>query len=660
MKDRIELPGVRDGAGGRRADHLRALLAVLQEAGGRMDSVEVKRLLRSRLKLTDRDLERDRNNNERWWVELTFQVIAYDKAGWFRRKGGLWSITTAGQEALRSLDAGELFLRAKAAYKKWAAQHKNEASTDEDVDDASDATKDTAPVDVRPTWLLGAGANGVWWPSFQKEKRIRVDFPSDDDGRTFGDLSKLSKDQIRSRLAAIRTQSNNKNFVHCAYQFAHEMQVGDLVIVRKGRSTILGFGRIAGDYMYSSHDGRDVHERSVEWLETRVVQLPANYLMAVKTLTEISRYRGFADVLLGRPTQAALQSLEQTAGMTAQVRDAYFANHPYRERTASDADAIVYKAKQLRVEDIVEESFVDSSIVEEIRKSIDRKLAVILQGPPGTGKSWFARQISELWAGDASRLESVQFHPAYQYEDFVRGLRPNDKGSFVAKDGPLVEIAERAHNNKDRNFVLFIDELNRANVARVLGETLSLIEKDKRDPRYAVRLGLAADDEDPFWLPPNLAIVATMNTADRSIALVDFALRRRFSFFTLPTAFDDPERFRAWLVDRLRGDEDPEAEEPLLAAMAESVESVVETIIECMQEINNMVRGAPGLGPGFLLGHSYFCPQEMVRDPGAWMRRIFAEEIQPMLQEYAAGNPKLEDRLLDPIRKRNLVAGPSK
>ena len=147
------------------------------------------------------------------------------------------------------------------------------------------------------------------------------------------------------------------------------------------------------------------------------------------------------------------------------------------------------------------------------------------------------------------QIQRVQFHPSYSYEDFVQGLRPVEGGGFVRKDGPLLSFCKDALEDQASPYVLIIDEINRGNVSKILGELLSLIEADKRDPRYGVTLAYARDDEPRFHVPPNMFVIGMMNTADRSLAFVDYALRRRFVFCDLEPAFGT-ERFDADLTRR--------------------------------------------------------------------------------------------------------------
>jgi MoxR-like ATPase len=163
------------------------------------------------------------------------------------------------------------------------------------------------------------------------------------------------------------------------------------------------------------------------------------------------------------------------------------------------------------------------SELEEIISLLDDRPQAIFYGPPGTGKTWVAQRLAEWLARSKDRVKLVQFHPSYAYEDFIEGWRPTADGNFELKDGPLKRMAEQAAADPDHTFVLVIDEINRANLSKVLGELFFLLEYRKEDVTLQY-------SEEKFSLPTNLKIIGTMNTADRSIALVDAALRRRFHF----------------------------------------------------------------------------------------------------------------------------------
>jgi hypothetical protein len=184
----------------------------------------------------------------------------------------------------------------------------------------------------------------------------------------------------------------------------------------------------------------------------------------------------------------------------------------------------------------------------EVEELLEDRPQAIFYGPPGTGKTWAALQIAEVLAGDESRTKLVQFHPSYAYEDFIEGWRPTEDGSFKITDGPLKRMASDAAANPNDTFVLVIDEINRANLSKVLGELFFLLEYRDRS------ITLQYSDTE-FQLPENLKIIGTMNTADRSIALVDAALRRRFHFHGF---FPDREPIegllRRWLEDKGKTD----------------------------------------------------------------------------------------------------------
>ena len=198
--------------------------------------------------------------------------------------------------------------------------------------------------------------------------------------------------------------------------------------------------------------------------------------------------------------------------------------------------------------------FPDLSFLEEIQFLLDEKRQVIFQGPPGTGKTFVAKAIAEHLAGASDHVTLVQFHPSYAYEDFVEGYRPtilsNGHPGFVLRPGPLKRIATAATENDDSKYFLVIDEINRGNLGKIFGELYYLLEY--RD--QPIRLQYATEKDEPFRLPRNLYIIGTMNTADRSIALVDLALRRRFSFVDFSVA-EEPIQglLRRWLDENELG-----------------------------------------------------------------------------------------------------------
>jgi hypothetical protein len=273
------------------------------------------------------------------------------------------------------------------------------------------------------------------------------------------------------------------------------------------------------------------------------------------------------------------------------------------------------EAAAYTLDDALRELFLNREEAEDILLLWRAKRNVILQGPPGVGKSFAAHRLAyALMAVEArERVGFVQFHQSYSYEDFVEGFRPAEHG-FELKPGKFVEFCRKAEANPTHTYVFVIDEINRGNLSKILGELMLLIEPDKRDPKWAMPL---ASGKVPFHVPPNVYIMGLMNTADRSLAVVDYALRRRFAFVSLMPSLSSS-----------RFDEHLEA-----LGVGTDVRNTLRTRVG---ELNDEIIGDTiNLGPGFAIGHSFFCaaPSDGESD-AAWYRRVVRTELVPLLQEY--------------------------
>lgn len=289
-----------------------------------------------------------------------------------------------------------------------------------------------------------------------------------------------------------------------------------------------------------------------------------------------------------------------------------------------ESDKVVVMA-EYAAQDIMDEGcFLPLGQIERLLKRVKSKKNLILQGPPGTGKTWLARRLGYALVGerDEAKVKSVQFHPNLSYEDFVRGYRPSGEGKLVTADGIFMNMVNTALADPESNYVLVIEEINRGNPAQIFGELLTLLEDSKRHESEAIELTYADQNgERRVYVPENLYVIGTMNLADRSLALVDLALRRRFAFADLKPELGS--QWRAWVQ-----------------AMGLS-EQIVEEIARRMSDLNQMIEDDSRLGKQFRVGHSYVTPsEELSQESWTWFQDVVEHEIAPLLEEYWFDSPK--------------------
>ena len=273
------------------------------------------------------------------------------------------------------------------------------------------------------------------------------------------------------------------------------------------------------------------------------------------------------------------------------------------------------------LDDIIDEGcFLSLSELTDIANRWREKKNLILQGPPGTGKTWLAKRLGFAMIGSndrettRTRLRVVQFHPSLSYEDFVRGYRPTAEEKLALQDGVMMEAIDAARSEPDLPYVLVIEEINRGNPAQIFGEMLTLLESSKRHAKEAMELTYRRERGERVYVPENLYVVGTMNVADRSLALVDLALRRRFAFVSLEPAFNDA--WRDWCKNKGLGDD------------------LLQIIERRLNDLNQTIANATSLGPQFRIGHSFVTPEETVSDGNAWLKSRVKTEIIPLLEEY--------------------------
>lgn len=271
----------------------------------------------------------------------------------------------------------------------------------------------------------------------------------------------------------------------------------------------------------------------------------------------------------------------------------------------------IYREKKENVpytkEDFLNQVYMSEEQYDILLALLKNKKNLILQGAPGVGKTFAAKRLAYSMMGekDDSRVEFIQFHQNYSYEDFVMGYKPKETG-FQLTNGIFYKFCTKAAENPEKDYFFIIDEINRGNMSKIFGELLMLIEKDYRGMKTTL-----AYSGDSFSVPKNLYIIGMMNTADRSLAMIDYALRRRFSFYEMEPGFHS-DGFKVY-QNSLHN---------------ETFDMLIEQIIE----LNREIKKDDSLGAGFCIGHSYFCGQTECMEE--WMKAIVYYDIIPMLQEY--------------------------
>lgn len=360
-----------------------------------------------------------------------------------------------------------------------------------------------------------------------------------------------------------------------------DAKVGDVVIGYESNPVrqIVAIGRVSAE-----QDGEKLFFEKVETLSS-----PIDYAV-LKECPELENMEYF------RNPQGSLFKL--TRSEYEFILDMIREENPIV--TASSSDAYTK-------DDFLNEVYMTEERYETLVNVLRNKKNIILQGAPGVGKTFAARRLAWSMMGekDDSRIEFVQFHQNYSYEDFMMGYKPVEDG-FELKYGIFYRFCQKAANQPDKEFFFIIDEINRGNMSKIFGELLMLIEKDYRGTKMTLAYnGL------PFSIPKNLYIIGMMNTADRSLAMIDYALRRRFSFFEIEPGFDS---------------------QGFISYQNSLNSETLDELISKVKELNRKIAADKSLGRGFCIGHSYFCGRDVCTDE--WLHSVVDYDILPMLSEY--------------------------
>ena len=428
-------------------------------------------------------------------------------------------------------------------------------------------------------WIYSPGDNACMWDEFFKNGIMGIGW---DEVTNLKDFA--SKEEIKEFMKKVYDASYSyKNNAHCLWQFANEIKVGDVVFVKKGMHKIIGRGVVTSDYIYDSSRDTYKHIRKVDWQNNGEWEHPGQAVM--KTLTNISAYPDYVQKLL--------------------------------DLFAEDTPEEVSEQKEIKYppyskDDFLNEVYMDEDTYNTLTELLEAKYNVILQGAPGVGKTFAAKRLAYSIMGqkDTSRVAMVQFHQSYSYEDFIQGYRPSKEG-FELENGAFYKFCKEAEEDNERPYFFIIDEINRGNLSKILGELMMLIEKDKRGEKIKLLYS-----NEWFTVPQNVRIIGMMNTADRSLALMDYALRRRFAFFDFAPAFSS-EGFKNYL--------------------AEKNSPKLESLITVVESLNNTISSDESLGDGFRIGHSYFCTDDEITDE--WLKSVVEYEVIPLIKEYWFDEP---------------------
>ena len=542
------------------------LLNALKVLGGVATPKEVRDQIAEDLNLSKEVLNerRGKTQSKKFDNELAFARTYLIYEGYIdNSERGVWGLTKAGEKVNMDLNlAGEIF-------KRGAARLKEKKNTEN-----SSISVGTSDEKEKKFWLYAPGEQSYKWDEFYENGIMGIGWDY------LGDLNDYKdKNTIRKTVQEQNDGTGSyKNVVHATWQFAKTINIGDIVFVKKGRSLIIGCGVVTSDYKYDSSRDEYKHIRKINWINNGEWEHPGK--AAVKTLTNISDYTDYVEQLV------SLLNIEEIL----------------EEEKEDHTKFVAYLE-----EDFLTDVFMEIQQYHMLRHLIKTRKNVILQGPPGVGKTYSAKRLafSLMEEKDTSRVMMIQFHQSYSYEDFIVGFRPTESGFELAR-GPFYTFCKEAEKDDERDYFFIIDEINRGNLSKIFGELLMLIESDKRNEH----LRLLYSNE-RFTVPKNVHIIGMMNTADRGLALIDYALRRRFAFFDMEPAFES-NGFKAML--------------------AASDNEKYEVLVNIVLKLNEAIEQDESLGAGFRIGHSFLCTNDDVTDE--WLESVVRYELIPLIKEY--------------------------
>ena len=552
------------------------LIQALRDLGGSGTPAEARAKIVENEQLSDEEVNaiRGKNNVNKFENEVAFARSYLVNAGYIDKSiYGVWTLTEAGKSVEMTDDMDSDIFKSGVAQAQNSREKKGAAIADDDVDTVH-------------YWIYAPGENSCMWEEFYSEGIMAIGWGEIGDLKTFD-----SKDAMKSKMKETFDASlSYKNAAHATWQFVNDMKIGDIVFVKKGMHQLVGRGVVSSDYEYDA-DCNDKYGniRKVNWTHKGEWPHPGQAVM--KTLTDITSYTDYVEKL----------------------------NALFEDESAEDVEEVSKNYPVYTEDDFLDEVFMAEEEYSKLVGILKAKKNVILQGAPGVGKTFAAKRLaySVMGVKDIDRVMMVQFHQSYSYEDFIMGFRPSTTG-FELKKGAFYNFCKKAEIDSDNDYFFIIDEINRGNLSKIFGELFMLIENDKR----GIELQLLYSDE-KFAVPANVYIIGMMNTADRSLAMLDYALRRRFAFFEIKPGFET-DGFREY---KMSLDNDK-----------------FNKLINCVENLNSVIASDESLGEGFCIGHSYFCNFEADKIDNECLYGIVEYELIPLLKEYWFDEPtKVKD-----------------
>jgi len=578
------------------------LLDTIRALGGAAERKAVYERIRKHIDVPEKELgTTNKNGLSRFENQIDWARFYLVKAGLIEnKKRGIWQLTTEGLETyLDHESALALFKDVRERFKAPAA-----ADTENKAAPADNASSDLFDDPNRRFWFVG----GIWGGTDDQTERFLHEGiwqSGHDDERYDAHVARMQRgDRIALKAAFTKKYGlpfdNQNKPVSCMRIKA----IGTVTApTTDGKTVSVDWQPLVSpkEWYFYTYRTTIVEADPAEELARRLIRFtfgdhPQNFEFWLRNPYWAKRYRSPAETL----TDSELEEEEAETDVEETAFDPYGLDEIV-------GDGCFFPRKNLQ----------DALDRLQVKKNL------ILQGPPGTGKTWLAKRLGYALIGTRDRavirkrMRAIQFHPSLSYEDFVRGWRPNGSGQLSLIDGVFLEAVEAARAERDLPFVVIIEEINRGNPAQIFGEMLTLLENDKRREDEGIEIAYRHKLGERVYIPDNLYVIGTMNIADRSLALVDLALRRRFAFVNLETALN--EHWRHWCVEQ-----------------AGIGTAEIDEIQRRMCELNDEIANDRSLGAQFRIGHSYVTPGrgESVPDARSWFARIVETEIGPLLEEY--------------------------